>query len=707
MAVALTTVKAVCPLDCPDTCGMLVGVDPSGTAVSLRGDPDHPFTRGFLCRKVSRYLERAYHPDRLMHPLRRVGPKGSGRWQRVGWDEAIAEVAANFRRVIADHGPEAILPYSYAGTMGKIQSESLDRRFFHRLGASLLERTICASAGTAGCDMTLGTRAAIDPEAAVHARLMIHWGSNTRVTNSHFWPLVLEAKKRGAKIVTIDPYRSDTAAHSDQWLAIRPGTDAALALGIMHVLFRDDLIDGDYVSRYTLGVGPLRERALSEFSPAVVSGITGLSVLEIEGLASDYGRCMAERGGPALIRLNYGLQRHGGGGMAVRTITCLPALTGDWRHPGGGALLSTSRLSAFNTHALERPDLIPPGTRTVNMVQLADALHGELPGPPVMALAVYNCNPASVAPDQTRVISGLKRPDLFTVVLEHFLTDTADYADVVLPATTQLEHFDLHSAYGHLMVQANLPAIAPLGECKPNSEIFRLLGRAMGLEEELFAASDVELAAEALTAPGRWPGKHFPPAGVMEGVTLERLLQGGAVRVNLPKDFAPFAEGKFDTPSGKCEFYSERMARMGLDPVPNYTPPHEDPFTRPELAALYPLQMVCPPEPAFLNSTFANVGTHRRAMGEPKAYLHPADAEPRGIVTGDVIEIFNGRGNFRVKAIVAEAVAKGTVATFGLWWSKTIGGNNCNAATSTKTTDLGGGATFFDALVEVRKAEPS
>src|SRR5262245_37536374 len=523
MSEGTQTVRAVCPHDCPDACGLVVRVE-GGRAVNLRGDVEHPFTRGFLCQKVARYLERVYHADRLKWPMKRTGPKGSGRFTRIGWDEALDTIAGRFAHIAASaDGPQAILPYSYAGTMGKLQGSSLDRRFFHRLAASLLDRTICATAGAAGCDVTLGTRAALDPEAVVHSRYVINWGSNTSVTNMHLWAVMHQARKAGARIVTIDPYRSKTAARSDWWLPVRPGTDAALALGLMHVLFRDGLQDDDYLARHCLGGEELKARALREYPPERVADITGIPPADLERLAREYGTTP-----PALIRLNYGLQRHRGGGMAVRTITCLPAVIGAWRHAGGGALLSTSKLYPFNSAALERPDLIPPGTRTVNMVQLAEALNGELAPPPVRALYVYNSNPAAVCPDQARVLQGLRREDLFTVVHEQFPTDTVDYADVVLPATTQLEHFDLHGSYGHLYVQANLPAIAPLGEARSNNDVFRLLARCLGFEPELFEVSDEELAAEAL-AP-YVPPKRFPAADVFAGITLERLVEEGPVR---------------------------------------------------------------------------------------------------------------------------------------------------------------------------------
>ena len=696
----LETVRAVCPHDCPDACGLVVSVDrDTGRAVKLRGDRDHPFTRGFLCQKVANYLDRVYHPDRLLYPMRRAGRKGEGRFERITWAEAVREIAAQFRDIAASaDGPQAVLPFSYAGTMGKLMYASLDRRFFHRLGASLLDRTICASAGAAGCDITLGTRAMIDPEAAVHARFIVNWGSNTAVTNIHFWKVQFEARKRGAKIVTIDPYKSPTAAKSDWWLPIRPGTDAALALGVMHVVFREGWQDQDYLDRHCVGAAELRDRVATEYPPERVAAITGLGVADIEAFAREYARSAELFGGPALIRLNYGLQRHGGGGAAVRAITCLPALTGDWRHPGGGALLSTSKAYPFDHAFLERPDLIPPGTRTINMTQLAEALHGELPGPPVRALFVYNSNPAAICPDQSRVLAGLKRDDLFTVVHEQFQTDTADHADILLPATTQLEHFDLHGSYGHLYVQASNPSVAPLGEAKPNTEVFRLLAREMGYEPELFDASDEELARGAMVGVG---GHGYPRREAFDGITLD-AVKAGPVRMNLPADWAPFAAGGFGTPSGKCELFSAREAAAGRDPLPHYVPPHEDPQTRPDLAANYPLQMLTPPSGSFLNSSFVNVDVLRRTAGDVTVEMHPTDAAARGIADGQGVTVFNGRGRFRARAVVGETVKPGVVVSLGVWWNRyTTDGVNCNTTTSTALTDLGGGATFFDNLVEV------
>ncbi|MBM3995041.1 MAG: molybdopterin oxidoreductase family protein [Planctomycetes bacterium] len=690
----LKIVKAVCPHDCPDTCSMVVTVK-DGKAVQLKGDAEHPFTDGFLCQKVNHYLDRVYHSDRLKYPMMRVGPKGSGEFRRISWDEAIATIAGKFREIAASSdGPQSILPYSYAGTMGKLQGSSLDRRFFHRLGAALLDRTICATAGAAACDITLGTRAVIDPEMTIHSRYIINWGSNTSVTNMHLWTIMHRARKAGAKIVTIDPYQSPTAKKSDWWIPIRPGTDAALALGIMHILWRDGLQDDDYLQKYCLGAEQLRERALKEYLPNRVASITGIPVADIEKLAHEYGTIR-----PAFIRVNYGLQRHGGGGMAVRAIICLPAITGAWRDVGGGALLSTSKLYPFDNNYLERPDLVPPGTRTINMTQLAEALLGELPGPPVRALYVYNSNPAAICPDQSRVLKGLRRDDLFTVVHEQFQTDTADYADIVLPATTQLEHFDIHNSYGHVYVQANEPAIAPLFEAKSNNDVFRLLARKMGFEPELFEISDEELAARALKAP---KSGLYPPPQAFDGIDLNRLKREGPVRLNLPKEYAPFAEGNFGTPSGKCELYSAALARQGRDPMPNYTPPHEDPQTRPDLAAKYPLQLLCPPASEFLNSSFVNIEVLRKRANEPTLEMHPADAKSRGIVDGSPVTVYNDRGSFQARAIVGTTVKPGVVVTLGVWWnSYTPDGVNCNTTTSTALTDFGAAATFFDNLVQV------
>ncbi len=528
------THKVVCPHDCPDTCVMTVDVE-GGRAVAIGGDPDHRFTQGFLCAKVNQYLDRVYSPERILHPLRRVGRKGEGRFERISWDEASDEIATRFSAIVEAHGAQAILPYSYAGNMGLLSFGSMDRRFFHALGASHLARTICSSAGGAGLKATVGKSLGFDPEAIVNARFIVAWGANIVSSNVHLWPFIEEARRRGARFVAIDPYRSRTAEKADGHLALLPGTDAALALGVMHVLFRDGLEDADYLARYTVGAAELRVRA-AEWTPARTARETGLTVAEIEGFAREYGTTR-----PSAIRLNYGLNRHAGGGMAVRTIACLPAITGDWRHVGGGVLLSSSGTFPVDNAALERPDLAPPGTRTLNMSQIGRVLTDQTLSPPVKALFVYNSNPAAVAPEQEKVREGLGREDLFTVVHELFATDTVDFADIVLPATTTLEHYDLHKAYGHLYLSLSRPAIAPVGESKPNTEVFRLLAARMGLDHASLRDSDEDMARQAML----WDHPN------LSGITFERLEREGSVRLSVADPHAPFAEGGLPDALGK------------------------------------------------------------------------------------------------------------------------------------------------------------
>jgi anaerobic selenocysteine-containing dehydrogenase len=683
------TVRGACPHDCPDTCAMITTVE-DGRAVRIQGDPDHPFTQGFLCAKVNRYLERTYHPDRLTHPLRRVGPKGSGTFERVSWDDALADIARNLRRVIDQHGAEAILPYSYAGTMGYLQGESMDRRFFHTLGASKLDRTICSTAGGAGMRMTVGANIGADAESIPDCDLVLLWGTNTLTSNPHLWPFVLRARENGAPIICIDPIRTRTAQQCDEWIPIRPGTDAALALGIMHVLFRDGLQDDDYLERHTLGVEQLRAR-VAEWTLDRTSATTGIPVNTIESLARRYGQARN-----AFIRINYGLQRHAGGGMAVRTIACLPAVTGHCRHAGGGVQLSTSKNFQFNVAGLHRADASPP-VRTINMIRLGDALtlpDAGVGGPPVKALVVYNSNPGAVAPDLTAVRKGLAREDLFTVVLEHFQTDTADWADYVLPATTQLEHLDVHLAYGHHYATLNRPAIAPLGEALPNTEIFRRLAKAMGIDRDYLADDDLSLVRQALDS-----GQPN-----MKGVTFDALMEHGWVRLNVPAPYAPFANGGFLTPSGKCEFHSERLAAMGLDPVPTYIPPYESPERDPDLVARWPLTLISSPAHQFLNTTFVNVDKLRRSVGRPECVIHSDDAAPREIRSGDEVEIRNDRGAFRVVARVEDGIRRGVVWAPSVWWTKLApDGHNANETTSQRVTDMGGGPVFYDNQVEVSR----
>ena len=683
--IARRTVKAACPHDCPDTCAMEITVE-GDRAVAVRG-ADMPFTAGALCTKVARYLERTYAPDRVLHPLRRVGPKGPGRgrWERISWDEALDMVAGRFRDIAASD-PQGILPYSYAGTMGLVSYASMDRRFFHRLGASLLERTICASAGSAGIALTLGASVGMDPENVVDARLILIWGSNPVVSNLHFWSRCQEAKRRGARLVCVDPWRNQTARRCHQWVAPRPGTDAALALAMMHVIIGEGLHDADYVSAHTLGFEALAERVL-DWTPERAAAICGVDAGVIRDLAREYATTR-----PAAIRINYGLQRHHGGGMAVRTLACLPALTGAWRDPAGGLLLSTSGFYGFDHATLERPDLIRGTPRSINMSAIGDALLKA--DPPIRAVYVYNSNPVAVAPDANRVAAGFLRQDLVTVVHDAFLTDTCDYADVVLPATTQLEQVDVHKSSGHLYVLANQPAIPPVGEAKPNAEVFRQLARRMCFTEPCFSDDDETLARQALRS-------DHPR---MQGMDWDTLSDRGWQRLNVPQRWAPFAQGGFPTPSGRCEFYSERAARAGFDPLPGYIPPRESSGSDPALARRYPLAFLSPPARNFLNSSFGNLPVAREPDAEPRIEIHPDDAGPRGIADGAWVRLHNDRGSLRLRARVTEDVRTGVVVAQSIWWRKlSPDGNNANALTSQALTDLGGGATFYDCLVE---AEP-
>ena len=683
-----TIVRAACPHDCPDTCAMLVTVkhdQGKRVAIKVAGDPTHPTTAGTLCTKVSRYLERTYHPDRLLHPLRRVGRKGEGRFERVSWDEALDEIATRLK-AIAAIDPQRVVPYSYAGTMGMVQGEAMAGRFFHKLGASFLDRTICATAGGEALTATIGTRDGTDIEQFQNAKLIVFWGTNAIASNLHLWSRAQEAKRNGAKLIAIDPYRSLTAEKCHQHIALLPGTDGAFALGVMHVLIREGWLDRDYIERYTLGFDALAERA-REFEPARVASICGISAEEIEQFARDYWEIR-----PAAIRLNYGMQRAAGGGNAVRAVACLPALAGHWRDPAGGVLLSTSGNYPVDAARLYRPELLDGRTpRTINMSTIGhDLLHAD---PPIDALIVYNSNPVAVAPQSREVAVGFAREDLFTVVLEQFQTDTADYADFVLPATTQLEHIDVHKSYGHLYLLANNPAIDPLGEALPNSEIFRRLATKMGFAEPAFRETDDELAAQA-----------FAPHGPTAKFNWPRLKQAGWERLDLPSRHAPFAAGNFPTPSGKCEFRSESLARIGVDPLPAYVPPNEGPTSNPALAARFPLAMISPPARNFLNSSFVNVTSLRATEGEPSLEVHPVDAAERNIADGDTVRVFNDRGSFELRARVTDRARRGCVVALSIWWKKLAAdGRNANEVTSPALTDIGRAPTFYDCLVQVER----
>ncbi len=579
------TLNSTCALDCPDACALLIDIDEHGQGSRLRGNPAHPVTRGFLCGKVARYLEHEYSPARLLYPQRRIGVKGEGRFARISWDQALDEIADRLKSTAAEFGPESILPYSYAGTVGQLNFGGMDRRFFHRLGASRLDRTICSTAGMAGMNDALGFRYGVEPEQFRNAKLIIAWGANILGTNVHLWPFIVEARRNGAKFYTIDPHQNRTGKLSDRHYAIHPGTDAALALAMMHVIACDHLEDRDYVERHTLGFSDLKER-VREWTPDRAAQLTGIAAQDIVDLAREYATTR-----PTAIRLNYGVQRSERGAMSVRTIALLPALTGAWKDPGGGVQLSTSYAFHINRTALEMPELqqkssLHHESRIVNMSLLGEALT-TLNDPPVKALVVYNSNPAAIAPDQNAVRRGLRREDLFTVVLEQIQTDTADFADIVLPATTFLEHTDLYTAYGHYYLQLARPAVSAPGEARPNQEIFRQLAARTGFDDPCFSDTDDDMIRAALTS-----GHQH-----LHGITLELLEQNHFVRLNMPDPFLPFAEGGFGTPSGKCEFHAETLG---------YTPPIESRNGNGDLRARFPLELISPKGDDNMNSTMAS-----------------------------------------------------------------------------------------------------
>jgi anaerobic selenocysteine-containing dehydrogenase len=676
-------IRGGCPHDCPDACAWLVTVE-NGVATKLQGDPHHPLTRGTLCAKVNHFLERVYSPDRVLHPLRRIGAKGEAKFEQVSWEVALDEIAARLKAIIARHGPTAILPYSFAGTAGLIQMLGMGSRFFARLGASRLERAICGETANQGVANTLGTSAGILPEQIAHSRYIILWGTNTLVTNLHLWPLIRQAKAKGATVVAIDPVKTRTAAAADWHLQPLPGTDAALALGLMRVIVDEGLDDADYVSRYTTGFDELRGR-LADFPVERVAGLTGLTADDIRRLAHAYATTR-----PAVIRTLVGPEKHAQGAMAFRTIACLPALVGAWRDLGGGLLHWTIdlRTAALNLRGLAMPRLEDRSIRSFNMSQLGRALTDESLDPPIAALFVYSSNPAVIAPNQRLVHRGLSREDLFTVVHEQFLTETVRFADFVLPATTQIEHEDIIGSWGQNYVTLNEPAIAPLGEAISNSELFRRLATALGMADPFLHESDEAMIRNVLSSDHPYLG----------GITFDRLKNEGWAPLNLPADWRPFAEGGFKTPSGKCEFYSAKLAQRGLDPLPNYVPP--------EGADRYPLVLIAAKTALhFLNSSYVNLPRQRAAEVEPRLELHPDDAAARGIADGDLVRAFNDLGSITLRASVGDRVRSG-VAAMPHGWSPSLSptGASANALTSDGLSDQGGGSDMYDTRIEVERA---
>jgi len=677
---------AVCPLDCPDTCGLLLHKE-NGKIVKVTGNPDHPITQGAICNKVRNMTERVYHPERVLYPLRRVGRKGEGKFERISWDEALAEIADRYRKLIEEHGPESILPYSFYGNMGILSVDGMDRRFFNRLGSSQLQQGICNSAGSAGWKYTMGFGGGTSPEDTLKAKLIIVWGGNLVSTNMHQIALIEKARKQGAKLVVIDVHRNRTGQRADWFIPLYPGTDSALALGMMHVLFVRGLVNEPFMERYTTGYAELREH-VKQYTPERVSTITGVPADDIVQLAVMYGETS-----PAYIHIGNGLQHHDNGGMTVRTISCLPALTGQWLVPGGGAYKSNGAYSKMNAEALERPDLRPnPEARTVSMNRIGEALLTL--DPPIYALFVYCANPAVVAPDTGKVERGLSREDLFTVVHDLFLTDTAKYADIVLPATSTFENTDLYTSYWHHYVQIQEPVIPAQGESKSNVEVFRLLAAAMGFDEAAFRDTEEDLIRQAL---------DYPANPYLRTVTLEGLKERRMVKLDMTHK-----ERYLDnlaTPSGKIELYSAQMAEEGLPPLPTYTPLCEgyDGENRPGTQEAYPLMFISPPNHSFLNSTFGNVEKLTALEKQPTLQIHPEDAAARSIAEGDRVVVWNERGSYEALAAVTDKMLPGVVISQGLWWDQDGKRSRANALTPDRLADMGGGAVFFSTVVDVKR----
>jgi molybdopterin guanine dinucleotide-containing S/N-oxide reductase-like protein len=714
-------VHTVCSHDCPDSCAVLVTVDTEGRAVKVEGDPSHPITQGFLCGKVAKYLDRVYAPDRIQHPLRRKPGVAKGALERgrehdafeqVSWDEALDAIAAKLKETSERYGPESILPYSYAGTTGVLGYGSMDRRFFHRLGASRLDRTICAEAGGQAWNLVYGKKLGTPTEDFQLAKLIVAWGANIHGNNIHLWPWIEKARRSGARLIVIDPYPTRTARLADWHIAIRPGTDVALALGMMHVILNEGLEDREYIAQMTHGIEQLTER-VREYTPDRVSLYTGMRPAEIEQLAREYATTR-----PTVLRLNYGVQRSENGGEAVRAICMLPAITGAWKYRGGGGQLSTSGAFAWNKNALERPDLqmdSPLGreARLMNMSSLAEALEIEdrnAAGPAVHALFVYNSNPAAIAPDQNAVRRGMARADLFTVVHDLFFTDTTDYADYVLPATTFLEHSDLQGAYGHYFVQFSQQAIEPVGESRPNTWLFTQLAQRMGFEEECFRDTPEEMMRQALSINISVNGNGHSQNAGMEHISFEELQERSYIPLGFHRHpeaqpFRPYTSGQLATPSGKVEFYSEALAAAGADPLPGFTPPAESRWG--EASVRYPLEFLPRKADNYLNSTFANLPGHRKmeARANHRLEMHPSDAAARSIAEGDVVRVFNDRGSIELNALFNSHLPAGVVAARLDWAKLHPAGTNVNTLTSGKLTDIGGGPTFYSTLVEVEKVQ--
>ncbi|QCT04646.1 molybdopterin oxidoreductase [Paenibacillus algicola] len=676
---------AVCPLDCPDTCGLLLHKQ-EGRIVKVTGDPEHPITQGAICNKVRHMAERIYHPERLLYPLRRIGAKGEGNFEEITWEEAITEITGRYRSLIEEYGSESILPYSFYGNMGVLSVDGMDRRFFNALGASRLKQTICNAAGNAGWISVMGANRGTVPEETVNADVILVWGGNIVSTNMHQVVLAEKARKNGAKVVVIDVHKNQTGQWADWFIPLHPGTDSALAAGMMHVLFRDGLVNEPFLERYTLGHQELREH-VKQYTPQHVSSITGIPVADIEKLATLYGQAEA-----AYIHIGNGLQHHDNGGMAVRSVACLPALTGHWQKRGGGASKSNGGYSSMNSEALERPDLRPnPDARVINMNRIGEALAME--EKPVKAVFVYCSNPLVVAPDAERVKAGFAREDLFTVVHDLFMTDTAKYADIVLPATSTFENTDVYGSYWHQYIQLQEPVIPKVGESRSNVELFAALGRAMGFEDPAFNESEQDMITKGLEYP------HNP---YLNGVTWDGLKEHRRVKLDMTP-YETFLE-QLPTASGKIELYSAALEAAGLPPLPTYIPLKEGyDGVRRGKGNRYPLMFISPPNHNFLNSTFANVPKHQKLEKEPFLQIHPEDAAERGIEDGDEVTVYNDRGVYEARAKVTDKMLPGTVVSQGLWWDGNGRRQRANALTPDRLSDLGEGAVFFSTVVDVKR----
>ncbi|AZB44135.1 molybdopterin oxidoreductase family protein [Bacillus sp. FJAT-42376] len=666
--------KSVCSLDCPDQCGLLLHKE-NGKIVKVEGDPEHPVTKGSICNKVRHMTDRIYDPKRLAYPMKRVGPKGEGRFERISWEEAIETIKSRWTKLIHSDGPESILPYSFYGNMGLLSSEGLDRRFFHKLGASLLDRAICNVAGSIGYRYTMGGSLGIDPEETIHSKLIIFWGINAVSTNMHQVALAQKARKNGAKIVVIDVHKNQTGRMADWFIPILPGTDSALALGLMHILFKENYADESFLEKYTVGYAELKEHVI-QYDPDTVSAITGVPVDDLFQLARMYGEIS-----PSFIRIGNGLQHHDNGGMNVRTIACLPAVTGQWLHRGGGAIKGNSSYLQHNSVALERLDLLEKkNTRIINMNQLGRSLL-EL-NPPIQSLFVYNSNPAVVAPEANKVKEGLSREDLFTVVHDLFLTETAAYADIVLPAASSFENTDFYSSYWHHFMQIQRPVIDTYGESKSNTELFRMLAKAFHMDTELFDVSEAELIKQAVDQSDN---------PYIKEISYDALMENDYVKA----DVKPLFPGKLPTPSGKIELYSEQMMKHGYPALPSYSPLVKD--------GDFPFLFVPGPNHNFLNSTFNNNQKHVELEKQPRVHIHELDAGRLGLISGDLARVWNDRGECELAVSVGTNVLPGVLVSQGLWADTKEKKHLVNSLTPDRLADMGGGAVFFSGRVNVEK----